>query len=313
MALGHEILIQQVQLDQPRIPEEIRPFLNRCLERKPTDRWANATQAFPEFEKAAQAARRRLRHERFQESWNRIVEMGLLERFAASHKGMLPDDGAAALFGEFARREGIVEVDEERLGEIVEPIFSSQERVEAADREVAAAKEQLQREAGNLGADQITELAARISDLERSKKAQKDDLKENVRKLLEPELRSWEETKRLASEAERNLKTERDRLVMEAEQSRQKRKRRIAQIAGEVTAGAAICAFLFGMFGWAVATLGGKQCVPVPFILSSFAAMGIFYLAHLASRRTENFRHGCAVILLVLLALFVFYLGLVAS
>jgi hypothetical protein len=260
LALGHEIMTKQVLIDQPKIPEEVRPFLKRCLEREPTERWANATQALPHFKRDADDARRRLRHERFQESWGRIVEKGLLERFAASHKGRLPDDGAAPLFGEFARQEGIVEGNEERLGLILGPIFSSQERVEAADREVVAAKEQLGLELGTLGADQIKDRAARISDLERSKKAREADRTAHIRKLLEPELRSWAKTRQLASEAEQKREAERLRLQKEAEQRRQERKRRIAQVARLVIPPTALGALLFGTLGWLVGFAGEGIC-----------------------------------------------------
>jgi hypothetical protein len=101
----------------------------RCLELKPVDRWANATQAASGFKEPAHAARQRLRHERFQESWGQIAEKRLLERFAAFHRGKSVDN-AAPRFADFARQEGILDVDEESLSQRLPSIISAQELVE---------------------------------------------------------------------------------------------------------------------------------------------------------------------------------------
>jgi serine/threonine protein kinase/F0F1-type ATP synthase assembly protein I len=221
MALGHEIMTKTLRFEVPKIPEEVRPFLQRCLNRDEAERWPNAMDALNEFSRVAGEARRRLRHERFQDSWGQIVEKCLLERFAALHKGQVPDD-AASLFAELAKREGIAEVDDERLSEILGPIFFSQTSREVAGRAVVDAKAKLQKELVSLTGSELTERSAHIRELEEARETQTAAVREKVRALLADELRSWEEKKRIAAKKESKQKAEREREEREKEAKRRR-------------------------------------------------------------------------------------------
>jgi hypothetical protein len=122
MTLGHEILTREVRLDRPEVPREVRDFLARCLDRSPARRWANAEQALGAYAGVAEA-RRRLRHQRYRESWALVLEKALLEKFVAAHRGVMPADAVSA-FVALAQREGIAEVDDERLAGLLAPLMA---------------------------------------------------------------------------------------------------------------------------------------------------------------------------------------------
>ena len=67
MALGNEILNKAIRLDRPEIPEEIRPILDRCLQRELGLRTADAVAALPLYREAVKETRRRHRHERYRD------------------------------------------------------------------------------------------------------------------------------------------------------------------------------------------------------------------------------------------------------
>ena len=110
MALGHEIMTRRLRFDNPDIPLEMRPFLERCLERDASARFANAQIALKEFCIVADAVRRRLHHEYYKPIWMAVFDKRLIERFVTEH--LIPFDGTTvAKFSEFAARHGISGLD----------------------------------------------------------------------------------------------------------------------------------------------------------------------------------------------------------
>jgi serine/threonine-protein kinase len=195
MALGHEILTKVIRVKRAELPAEVYPFLGRCLERDPVKRWANAGEALREFVPVADEVRRRLRHERSRESWGIVLQKGLLERFAAEHRGQLPKD-APSQFLVLARQEGLLEVDQERLHEILAPVFDAQQRVVQAEKALQQAKQQLQQNATTMSADALTQQVGRIAELEKIQLGRTAEVRRTVEELLMAETREWGERQR---------------------------------------------------------------------------------------------------------------------
>jgi formylglycine-generating enzyme required for sulfatase activity len=216
MALGHEIMTREVRFDQAEVPPEVRDFLKRCLQRDPARRWKSAGEALSDYAAAAGAARHRLRHERFRKSWQAIVEKGLLEQFAAKHQGQRPGD-AAGEFAAFARQEGIEAVDEERVNEVLGPIFDCQGRVAAAEQAVTQARQRLQQEVTHLSSDDLARRAEQLRALEKEPQKRQREVKEKIASLVAAELRGWKEKCREEQKRKRKRPEARPRrLVTEA-------------------------------------------------------------------------------------------------
>jgi serine/threonine-protein kinase len=216
MALGHEILTKEVRVSHPRVPVEIRDFLQSCLERDLARRWPDAVEALSVFVPLVDEFHRRLRHERYRVSWGAVLEKGLLTRFAASHKGQLPPD-AVAQFVTLARQEGIAAVDEERLEQILGPIFACQEQVVQAERDVVQAKQQLQQEAPGLSGVALVRREEQITELEKIQKARERQVREKIQGLLAENLQNWYVKQRLAEAAQSRRQEEEARRRQGAE------------------------------------------------------------------------------------------------
>ena len=93
MALGYEIQTSKITFQHAQIPVEVRSFLERCLNRNVGERWANASDAFSGFPQIVKNARERIKHERYRESWQLVLNNRLLQRFASEHNGQLPEGG----------------------------------------------------------------------------------------------------------------------------------------------------------------------------------------------------------------------------
>jgi hypothetical protein len=206
MALGHEIMTREVWLDRPEVPIEVQGFLYRCLQRKRALRWASATEALPTLSFEADKMRWRLRDERHRENWVIILEKGLLEQFAASHKGQLPPD-AVQQFAALARQEGIAEVDEERLKEILGPIFDCASSVAEAEQDVLKARQRFQQDAAGLTENEVTWWEERIDELEKTWKSRRLQVREKIEDLLLHELWTWQEKQEAERRGQVQLRT----------------------------------------------------------------------------------------------------------
>jgi hypothetical protein len=190
MALGYEIMTKKVHVEDAEIPPEVRPFLGRCLERDPRKRWPDAGPALIAFEQVAGEARRRLRRQRHRDGWAGVVEKRLLEQFATRHQGMQPAD-ALISFLALARQEGIEELDEEQLGEVMTPIFAGQQRVAEAERSLERARQQLQQDVERVSSDESARHGEGSGGGGAVPATGRHQVREGVEDLLE-ELRRWE-------------------------------------------------------------------------------------------------------------------------
>ena len=250
MALGHEIMTKPIQVDRPEVPEKVQPFLRRCLEHEVGKRWSNASEALAEFARVITGVRRRLRHERYRDSWGRVLEKKLLERFAVAHKGQLTN-GASAEFIALARQEGVAEIDEQRLGEILPQVFAAQQRVFEAEEKVVRARHQLQQEVTRLRGEELARRARGIAELEKAVPLRQQEVHGTIENLLAEELQTWKEKKR------RKKKAARDRKRREEQAAAWERRKlaeqnlswRLVVGGGELLAGVlGLC--LLGLMGW---------------------------------------------------------------
>jgi hypothetical protein len=205
MALGHEILTRQVDLDRPEIPAEVREFLGHCLDRDPARRWANANEALADYRSVAEM-RRRLRRERYRESWCQILEKRLLEKFVVAHRGEMPADGGGE-FVALARQEGVEEVDDERLPEVLGPLMDSQKRVVECQQTLAQARQQAQDGEG-------------VRALEQTLHLRQQEVRKKLEGLLPEEFRRWEHRKQQEQanqEREKRAEARRQEALVERE------------------------------------------------------------------------------------------------
>jgi Protein kinase domain len=220
MALGHEIMSREIDLGPAEIPEEVRPLLERCLRRTANERWEHAGAALGEFDRAASTARRRLRHERYRESWGRVLERHLLERFAEEVQGQVPPD-AAAQFTERAQQAGIAEIDEERLQEILPPICGGQQIILDARQTLARARQELQQAMIALSASDLARRVEQLGELEKAPSIRQRELRETIEGLLVEEVRTWQEKQAQEAEAER-MRQEAERHRREQEEAKRR-------------------------------------------------------------------------------------------
>jgi serine/threonine protein kinase len=195
MALGHEIQTAEIDFNHAQIPVEVRASLERCLKRDVADRWANANDAFSGFPQIVMAARERIRHNRYRDSWQAVINKRLLQRFASENSGQLPD-GGPALFLALAHREGIKELDEGRLAALMAPVLSHQSQIEAANKSVQDSRLQFSQNALRLPGDQLARELDSLRKLEETAQARQTELDSKVASLLVEDLKSWEEVQR---------------------------------------------------------------------------------------------------------------------
>jgi hypothetical protein len=219
----HAIMSQQVNLEQGAIPGEVRPFLGRCLEREAAARFADAGAALRELLPPAEAARRRLRHERYRTKWAPILQQRVLEQFVLQHNGR-PLADAVATFVLFAATQGVQDVDEVRLAEVLPAVFVEQQKVEAVLGEITNRKQRLAEQVLSLPPSQIQQLSAELVQLEARAQEAKEGVTQAVRQLLKDEARAWEDIRR--EEADRAARAERER----QEAARQESERQAAAL-----------------------------------------------------------------------------------
>jgi hypothetical protein len=202
------ISTQQVELNHDAIPVEVRSFLGRCLEREASRRCPNAGAALEALLPPAQAARRRLRHERYRLTWAPLLEHHVLEQFAATEKGRPPADPVAA-FVRFAAAQGAHDLDEVRLAEVVPAILQEQQKVEAVLAEIGTRKNRLQQEMVSLSPSQIHQLSSELVELEGQVDQARQQVTRAVHELLKAEVEAWDDVQR--AQAERLAALERER------------------------------------------------------------------------------------------------------
>jgi hypothetical protein len=174
-----------------------------------------------------------------------------------------------------ARQEGVPEIDEERLKDILGPIFGCQEQVVQAKLAVLQAKRQLQQDATTLSGNELALRGKRISELEQAQQDRQSQVRQKIEELLAAELRGWEERRRLAEDEQRRRQEEetrrrenekaerrrreeaaRQRGQAEAERRRQRRARRIRLVGlllkwAAVASGILLAAGVLGAAFWA--------------------------------------------------------------
>lgn len=212
MALGHEIMSKAINIDNSRIPNEMRAFLERCLKRRAAERWSDARNALDEFVLAARAARRRILYERHRDNWVTVLEKRLLQRYASEHRGILPVDGSN-LFVAFAQNEGVNDLDQERLGEILSDVFSHQSQVEEATNALLNSKKDLACRVVALTAEQLTLEASRIRRLEAAIVERQRQIDDRIRSLLAQEARTWEAKRQATQKDEQRQTAELERIA----------------------------------------------------------------------------------------------------
>ncbi|MBI1830220.1 MAG: protein kinase [Planctomycetes bacterium] len=221
MALGHEIMTKELSFDIDAIPKEMRPLLARCLDKNVDRRYENAQTVLEEFRRAAEAYRRRLRHEYFLHTWLAVFEKRLLETFVAEHRAPF-DHTTVARFREFAARHGIPELDDEALARVLPPTLAAQRNAEEAWGHLQAAKNRLEAKLRTVSADQflsddLSQLHSEIADLnvdyERAVQAVSATIKEN----LEEETKQWDQ-----KEAERRKREQREEVERRKRQQQEK-------------------------------------------------------------------------------------------
>ncbi len=183
MGLGAEILNKEIDLNREDVPKEVRKVLDRCLQRETNKRCPNASVVLQGYDKFIVGLLRRMRHERYRESWRQILERRALEWFAEKCRGELTEDGIQR-FLDALRGRGIEEIDMDLLREILPPIFQQQRRVEEVRHALEDAKRRLQADIVKLTADDIAHAGRRIKELEQAQERETAKVTEIVRHLL---------------------------------------------------------------------------------------------------------------------------------
>ena len=211
--------IGMLELELGEIPETLRPVLERSLQHDLGHRYQNAMALAQEFIPPAEALRRKLRYERYRGCWKQVLEEGLLEKFAARHRGVLPEFAAECFI---SNHPELPELDMERLEELLPEVFAAQVEVEQIEAKLAGLpkvdwEEKLRRAEAQvgktLGIESVDEAIARAAEVDQAKhrartaleedrarteressslrellSASKDQLKEVVRGVLQDEL-----------------------------------------------------------------------------------------------------------------------------
>ncbi len=123
-----------------------------------------------------------------------ILERGLLQKYAEKCQGRVPVDAVGG-FVAFAAGEGCGALDEERLAEVLPPVFKVWASVKEAKRDVEAAKTALAGSATGLNATELTRQVQRIGELEQEVSQREQAVPGTVQRLLAAEARSWEDEK----------------------------------------------------------------------------------------------------------------------
>lgn len=237
MAVAIEIDRREIKTDAAEIPPEVRDFLGRCLQRDPAQRFANAGEALKAFVPVAEAARRRLRYERTWKSWGEILDKRLLERFVES------GGDTVAGFVALARQEGIADVDEVRLREILPPILAAGQQVRDAEQAIVAAKQRLTQESSRLVGDELVRRAEQIRELEKVPGQRRQQVRQVIESLLIEERRGWDA--HVKAEAQKRQDAE-----AAAQRQREAQRRMLRRVALGVGIVAVLALFVGGVI-WA--------------------------------------------------------------
>jgi formylglycine-generating enzyme required for sulfatase activity len=179
-----------VVFDRHEIPPELREFLPRCIALNRAERFHDAAAALAAFLPRKEECVRRLRCERYLPSWLPVLERGLLQRFAAQHRGELPAK-VVALFVAFAAQEGCTGLDEVRLDEILPPIFEKQSEAEASRRRLYEARLDVKENALSQDLPGLEQQVARVRQLERALAEREQEVVDKISELLPAEVSFW--------------------------------------------------------------------------------------------------------------------------
>ncbi|MBU1898732.1 SUMF1/EgtB/PvdO family nonheme iron enzyme [Myxococcota bacterium] len=159
------------------IPPPLYEVLERCVNRDLRQRYPNATALGQDLRPIAAELLKKWRHERFRAGWMTVFEGRLLQRFAESAQGRLPEFPVEAFL---AVNPGLPELDLERLAAVLPMVFAAQAEVEAVRAQRRAlnavnwAAEAAQAEAeavARLGLRDMQEAIRRAGEVEAAKQA----------------------------------------------------------------------------------------------------------------------------------------------
>ena len=227
MALGHEIMTRRLGFAKKAIPLEMRPFLEHCLERDASARFANAQVALQEFCVAVDALSRRLRHEYYLPIWMSVFEKHLIERFVAGFSGQF-DGITVQKFMEFAKENGISQLDKEAIARVLPPALDAQRAADTASGELEREKARLEKDLKNLSGAQMHERSDAIERLEKKHADALKGVSVEIRRQLANEVKEWDRVQAERAERESRELEEWDRVQAEnLERDSRERKKEI--------------------------------------------------------------------------------------
>ena len=191
-AIAIKMATEKLSFDNERIPIEIRPILQRCLEKVASDRWPDAQRVLQEFRLAVEKLRLRKRHEFYRAMWFEIFNKKLLEAFVLEHRGPF-NEFTVPRFVEFAACHGVSGVDEEGLAKVLPPMLAAQRAAEALAEEINRAVTRLATETVRMTTSERDKANKDIGALEKRYAEAKEGVLAQVYRALPNATREWEE------------------------------------------------------------------------------------------------------------------------